>query len=99
MSGPQASPVVNANMTWHIGPKTCVSTSRNLAKDEIQSSSRSESQRRISATCASRKRATETASSVERQMKQEARAIRLRSKDTRYSPDSHVDRAPPYSAE
>ena len=68
--------IVNAHMTWHIGPTTCVSTSRSLANDEIQSSSRSASQRRISATCASRKRARETASSVDLQTKQEARVIR-----------------------
>jgi hypothetical protein len=50
MFGPHASPVVNAQSTWHIGPITCVSTSRRRAYREIHSSLRSASQRRISAT-------------------------------------------------
>src|SRR5947208_6523030 len=77
MFGPTASPVVNAHSTWHIGPTTCVSTSRSFAYDDSSGSApaRSPSQRRISATCASRKRASSTASAVDLQTKQLARVI------------------------
>ena len=34
MFGPQASPVVHAQRTWHIGPTTCVFTSRSFARFE-----------------------------------------------------------------
>src|SRR6476620_11410395 len=97
MFGPHASPVVNAHMTWHIGPMTCVSTSRRRANVEIQSSPRSDSQRRISATCASRKRASCTASSVDLQTKQDALVIRSWSTYVRKPPDSAAARAPRYS--
>src|SRR5881398_3832288 len=94
MFGPQASPVVNAHMTWHIEPTTCVSTSRSLAYEEIQSSGRSASQRRISATCASRKRASCTASSVDLQTKQDALVIRSASTYVLKPPDSAAALAP-----
>src|ERR671936_689623 len=97
MFGPHASPVVNAHRTWHIDPTTCVSTSRSLAYEEIQSSSRSATQRRISATCASRNRASWTASSVVLQTKQDALVIRSRSTYVLNPPDSAAARAPRFS--
>src|SRR5438477_4732350 len=99
MFGPHASPVVNAHITWHIGPTTWVSTSRSLAyfDSAASASTRSASQRRISATCASRKRESVTASSVERQTKQEARVIRSPSTNVLNPPDSETARAPRYS--
>ena len=98
MFGPQASPVVQAHSTWHIGPTTCVSTSRSFACFDIDGSSwRSASQRRISATCASRNRAERTASSVEPQTKHDARVIRSPSTYVRKPPDSAAARAPRYS--
>src|SRR6185295_17585561 len=99
MFGPHASPVVNAQSTWHIGPTTCVSTSRSLAYFESawSASTRSASQRRISATWASRKRESVTASSAELQTKQEARVIRSRSTKVLKPPDSETARAPRYS--
>src|SRR5205814_4364654 len=96
MFGPQASPVVNAHITWHIGPTTCVSTSRSFAYFERagSASTRSASQRRISATWASRKRDNVTAYSAEPQTKQEARVIRSRSTKVLKPPDSETARAP-----
>src|SRR4051812_26522133 len=97
MFGPHASPVVKPHITWHIGPTTCVSTSRKRAKVEIHSSLRSASQRRISATCASRKRASCTASSVDLQTKQDALVIRSPSTYVLKPPDSAAARAPRYN--
>src|SRR5919202_3004875 len=96
MFGPQASPVVNAQSTWHIGPTTCVSTSGSLAYFDSagSDSTRSASQRRISATCASRKRDSATASSEERQTKHDARVIRSASTYVLKPPDSAAARAP-----
>src|ERR671936_2125179 len=95
MFGPQASLVVKAHITWHIGPTTCVSTSRSLAYFDRagSASTRSASQRRISATCASRKRERVTASSAERQTKQEARVIRSPRTNVLKPPDSETARA------
>ena len=39
MFGPTASPVVHAQSTWHIGPTTCVFTSRSRARRESDGSS------------------------------------------------------------
>src|SRR5436190_5512757 len=99
MFGPQASPVVKAHITWHIGPTTCVSTSRSLAYFERagSASTRSASHRRISATCASRKRESATASAVEAQTKQDARVILSRRTYVLNPPDSATARAPRYS--
>src|SRR2546422_7282713 len=97
MFGPHASPVVKAHITWHMGPMTCVSTSRRRANLEIQSSLRSASQRRISATCASRKRASCTASSADLQTKQDALVIRSPSTYVLKPPDSAAALAPRYS--
>ena len=96
MFGPTASPLVNAHVTWHIGPTTCVSTSRSFAYfDSVGSpSTRSASQRRISATCASRNRASATASSVDAQTKHDARVIRSARTAVRKPPDSAAARAP-----
>ena len=47
MFGPQASPVVNAHITWQIGPATYVSTSRSFAYRETHSSSSPPSHSRI----------------------------------------------------
>ena len=46
---PQASPVVYAYMTWHIGPTTCVSTSRSFACFERLATGSEASQACISA--------------------------------------------------
>src|SRR5919202_642491 len=90
MFGPTASPLVNAHITWHIGPTTCVSTSRSFAylESAASDSTRSASHRRISATCASRKRDSDTASSDERQTKHEARVMRSPSTYVLKPPDS-----------
>src|SRR4029077_15740727 len=76
-------------MTW-------VSTSRSFAYLEIVSSWRSDSHRLISATCASRNRASCTASSVDLQTKQDALVIRSWSTYVRKPPDSAAARAPAY---
>src|SRR5438105_12287483 len=99
MFGPTASPVVNDQSTWHIGPTTCVSTSRNRARVESAAvvPTRSASQRRISATCASRKRAREIASSVVLQTKQDALVILSFSTYVRNPPEAAAAFEPRWS--
>src|SRR5215213_4945423 len=75
MFGPQASPVVQAQSTWHIGPTTCVFTSRSFARLERDGSSRAARKERRSSTEASSHLARTTASSVFLQIKHEARVI------------------------
>src|SRR2546423_9713419 len=99
MLGPHASPVVKAQSTWHIGPTTCVPAWRNFAYFERagSASTRSASQRRISATCAARNRDSATASSDDVQTKQEARVMRSPSTYVLKPPDSLAALAPRYS--
>src|SRR5919201_3904373 len=96
MFGPQASPVVNAQRTWHIGPTTCVSTSRSFAYDDSAGvdPTRSASHRRTSATCDSRKRASATASSVDLHTKQDALVILSFSRYVLKPPDAAAAFAP-----
>jgi hypothetical protein len=94
MFAPTASPVVNAHITWHMGPTTCVSTSRNFAQRETQSSSRPASHSRIAGSEASIQRPSAAASAAERQMKHEARVIRSPSTSVRKPPDSAAALAP-----
>ena len=53
MFGPTASPVVHCQSTWHIGPTTCVLTSRSFARFESAGSSADSSQARICGSSAS----------------------------------------------
>src|SRR5829696_8402183 len=87
MFGPQASPVVQAQSTWHIGPTTCVFTSRSLARLDRDGSSNAARKARSSSTESSSHRANATASSVFLQMKQDARVILSRSTYVRNPPD------------
>ena len=94
MFGPQASPVVNAHMTWQIGPATYVSTSRSFAYREIHSSSRPASHSRIFGSSASIQRASAAASSADSVTNADARVIRSRKTSVRNPPDSVAARAP-----
>ena len=94
MFAPTASPVVKAHMTWHIGPTTCVSTSRSFAHFDTHSSSRFASQSRIVGSSPSIQRPSAAASSAEPQMKHDARVIRSLSTSVRKPPDSAAARAP-----
>src|SRR4030095_13998123 len=75
MFGPHASPVVHAQSTWHIGPTTCVFTSRSFARFEREGSSRAARNERRSSSDASSPFAKMMASSVFLQTKQDARVI------------------------
>src|SRR6186997_3232478 len=75
MFGPQASPVVQAQSTWHIGPTTCVFTSRSFARFESDGSSSAARKERRSSSEASSHFARMMASSVFLQTKQDARVI------------------------
>src|SRR5687768_6114069 len=75
MFGPQASPVVHDQSTWHIGPTTCVFTSRSCARFESDGSSSPLRNDRSSSTSPSSHLASFTASSVSLQTKQDARVI------------------------
>ncbi len=88
MFGPTASPVVQRQSTWHIGPTTCVFTSRSLARREREGSSDPSSHERIAPTSASSQRASLTACSVSAQTKHEARVILSASTWVRKPPDS-----------
>src|SRR5688500_9546253 len=72
MFGPHASPVVQLQSTWHIGPTTCVFTSRSLARFEREGSSRAARNDRRSSTESSSQLASATASSVSLQIKHDA---------------------------
>ena len=76
MFGPTASPVVQAQSTWHIGPTTCVFTSRSFARFERDGVVRRASHSCIAGSSASIQRASATASAASRQTKHEARVIR-----------------------
>ena len=62
MFGPTASPVVQAQSTWHIGPTTCVFTSRSRACRESVGSSEPCEPRRIAGSSSSIQRASAIAS-------------------------------------
>src|SRR5512133_2724702 len=94
MFAPTASPVVQRQSTWHIGPTTCVFTSRRRANLESDASSRSSSQARMASRSASIQRASSIASAAEPQTKHEARVMRSASTYVRKPPDSATARAP-----
>src|SRR5687767_5552572 len=75
MFGPTASPVVQAQSTWHIGPTTCVFTSRSFARFESDGSSSAARKERMSSSASSSQLASCTASAVSLQTKQEALVI------------------------
>src|SRR5919107_1011328 len=75
MFAPTASPVVQRQSTWHIGPTTCVLISRSLARLESDGSSSWASHARISSSSPSTQRASATASPVDLQTKQLALVI------------------------
>src|SRR5829696_4086857 len=75
MFGPQASPVVQAQSTWHIGPTTCVFTSRSLARLDRDGSSNAARKERRSSSDPSNQLASSTADAASLHMKQEARVI------------------------
>ena len=75
MFGPTASPVVQAQSTWHIGPTTCVLTSRRRAWRESDGSADSVSQLCIAGNSDSTQRESVTASLVSVQTKHDARVI------------------------
>ena len=73
---PQASPVVKAYMTWHMGPTTCVSSSLSLAWVERLATGADVSHVCISPTCPSIQCANATASATSAKRNAEARVIR-----------------------
>ena len=73
---PQASPVVNAYMTWHIGPTTCVSSSRSFACFERLATGSEASQACISSSCPSIQCENASACAVSAKRNAEARVIR-----------------------
>src|SRR5215204_2471813 len=75
MFGPHASPVVQAQRTWHIGPTTWVFTSRSLARFDSDGSSSEARNARSSSTDPSSHFASITASLVSLQIKHDARVI------------------------
>src|SRR5918998_4106257 len=75
MFAPTASPVVHRQRTWHIGPTTCVFTSRSLANREMEGSSCSATQLCISSTSLAIQLASSIASATDLQTKQDALVI------------------------
>ena len=73
---PHASPVVYAYMTWHMGPTTCVSSSRSLACFERFGIGSDSSQARMSSSWVSIQAAKAVACAVESKRNAEARVIR-----------------------
>src|SRR5436190_4271617 len=94
MLAPTASPLVQRQRTWHIGPTTCVFTSRNRANFDSDGSSSSVSHACIAASSPSIQRARCTASSAEEQTKHDARVIRSARTKVRKPPASCTARAP-----
>src|SRR6266508_6703950 len=94
MFAPTASPVVQRHSTWHIGPTTCVFSSRSFAHCERDGSSLDSSHARMASSSPSSQRASATASPPELQMKQLALVIRSASTYVRKPPDSETARAP-----
>src|SRR5918997_7202226 len=88
MFAPTASPVVQRQRTWHIGPTTCVLTSRSFAKRETDGSSCSAIQERSSSTSPPSHSARRIASSADLQTKQDALVILSWSTYARKPPDS-----------
>src|ERR1051325_6283239 len=94
MFAPTASLVVQRQRTWHIGPTTCVLTSRSRANFESDVSSCSSSHARIASSSPSSHRASSIASAAAEQTKHEARVMRSASTYVRNPPDSATARAP-----
>src|SRR5918996_4816212 len=94
MFAPTASPVVQRQRTWHIGPTTCVLTSRSFAQPERDGLSFFSSHERSSASSRSNQPASATASPADLHTKQLARVIRSASTYVRKPPDSPTARAP-----
>src|SRR5918999_6556358 len=94
MFGPQASPVVHDHSTWHIGPTTCVVTSRSFARLERDGSSSWLRKSRMRSTSPSSQRASATASSVSLQTKHDALVILSWSTYVRKPPASAAALAP-----
>ena len=94
MFGPTASPVVQRQSTWHIGPTTCVFTSRSTAYRESSAMSDVRRNSCIAGTCSSIQRASVSASAASRQTKQDARVIRSATTCVRKPPDSATASAP-----
>ena len=97
MFAPTASPVVKRQRTWHIGPTTCVFTSRSTACFDSSAMSDERSHSRISSTRSSIQRASVSASPASRQTKHDARVIRSATTYVRKPPDSSTARAPRWS--
>ena len=91
---PTASPVVQRQSTWHIGPTTWVFTSRRRACFDSDGSSWSASQARIESSSPSIQREKLHASAAEPKTKHEARVIRSASTKVRKPPDSATALAP-----
>ena len=95
MFGPTASPVVQRQSTWHIGPTTCVFTSRSTRVARERGDRRSRRATRASrGSSPSIQRASATACSVSAQTKHDARVIRSASTWVRKPPDSAAAFAP-----
>ena len=94
MFAPTASPVVQRQRTWHIGPTTCVFTSRSFAWRETDGSSSSAIHARIVSTSPSIQVAKASASLADLQTKQDARVILSWSTYVRKPPDSAAALAP-----
>src|SRR5829696_8532730 len=94
MFAPTASPVVQRQRTWHIGPTTWVFPSRSFALRETEGSSSSAIQARIVSTSPSIQLASVRASAADLQTKQDARVILSWSTYVRMPPDSAAARAP-----
>src|SRR5215203_5641114 len=75
MFAPTASPVVHRQRTWHIGPTTCVFTSRSFAWRETERSSSSALQVPIASTSPSIQVARARASPADLQSIHDARVI------------------------
>jgi hypothetical protein len=94
MFGPTASPVVHDQRTWHMGPTTCVFTSRSRARVESSGRGADASHSRIAGTSPSSQRASATASPALLQTKQDALVILSRIMYVRNPPDSAAAFAP-----
>jgi hypothetical protein len=91
---PTASPVVYAYMTWHMGPTTCVSISRNLAYWESPDTGSEASHSRIGTTWPSIQLAKAVLSVASSKRNALARVIRSRRTCVRKPPDSPAARDP-----
>src|SRR5215204_6742915 len=94
MFAPTASPVVQRQRTWHIGPTTCVFTSRRRAYRESSGSSADSRNVRIAGTSPSSHRASVSASPADLHTKQDALVILSAITYVRKPPDSAAAFAP-----